>query len=186
VGFRPQKLENEDRIPGWSHHSQRLIRNWTADRPASRIGQEPTDTGHAMIDEYVESKVTTATPYQLHLMVIDGAIRHARAAHVALEQKNLSEARARLAQARHFVAEILSGLDEKKMAVVIVRLRAIFVFVLRNLVEADLHHNPQLVADALSILEMHRDTWLALAERLKQESPALVSSSTAGGYSWSS
>ena len=30
-----------------------------------------------MIDEYLESKVTTATPYQLHLMVIDGAIRHA-------------------------------------------------------------------------------------------------------------
>jgi len=138
-----------------------------------------------MIDEYLESKVTTATPYQLHLMVIDGAMRHARAAQAALEQKNVQEARARLAQSRQFVAEILSGLDEKRMAEVVVRLKAIFVFVLRNMVQADLQQNPQLVADSLSILQMHRDTWLALAEKLKQESPALVSSS-AGGYSWSS
>jgi flagellar protein FliS len=139
-----------------------------------------------MIDEYLESKVTTATPYQLHLMVIDGAMRHARAAQAAFEQKNPREARVRLAQSRQFVAEILSGLDEKEMAEVVVRLKAIFIFVLRNLVQADLQHDPQLVADSLSILEMHRDTWLALGERLKQESPALVSSSTAGGYSWSS
>lgn len=141
---------------------------------------------HTMIDEYLESKVTTATPYQLHLMVIDGAMRHARAAQSALEQKNPLEARARLAQSRQFVAEILSGLDEKQMADVVIRLKAIFVFVLRNLVQADLEHDPRLVADALSVLETHRETWLALAEKLKQESPALVSSSTAGGYSWSS
>jgi flagellar protein FliS len=139
-----------------------------------------------MIDEYLESKVTTATPYQLHLMVIDGAIRHARAAQAALEQKNLAEARAALAQSRRFVAEILSGLDEKQMAEVVNRLKAIFIFVLRNLVQADLERNPRLVADSLSILELHRGTWLALAERLKQESPALAASSSAGGYSWSS
>jgi len=139
-----------------------------------------------MIDEYLESKVATATPYQLHLMVIDGAIRHARVAQAALAQKNLREARASLGQSRQFVAEILSGLDEKKMAGVVIHLQAMFFFVLRNLVRADLQHDPQLVADSLSILERHRDTWLALAERLKQESPALVSSSAAGGYSWSS
>jgi flagellar secretion chaperone FliS len=138
-----------------------------------------------MIDEYLESKVATATPYQLHLMVIDGAIRHARAAQTALEQKKLPESRAALGQARKFVAELLSGLDEKRMAEVVVRLRAVFLFALRNLVQADLEHKPQLVADSLSILDEHRQTWLALAERLKQESPALAVSS-AGGYSWSS
>ena len=98
-----------------------------APRPGSTRGlsdSTPTDTRHAMIDEYLESKVTTATPYQLHLMVIDGAIRHARAAQAALEQKNVREARARLAQSRQFVAEILSGLDEKRMAEVVVRLKA--------------------------------------------------------------
>jgi flagellar secretion chaperone FliS len=139
-----------------------------------------------MIDEYLESKVTTATPYQLHLMVIDGAIRHARAAQTALEQKNLAEARAALGQSRRFVAEILSGLDEKQMAEVVNRLKAVFIFVLRNLVQGDLKRNPRLVADSISILELHRNTWLALAERLKQESPALVASSSSGGYSWSS
>ncbi len=139
-----------------------------------------------MIDEYLESKVTTATPYQLHLMVIDGAIRYARAAQAALEQKNQAEARAALGQSRRYVSEILSGLEEKQMPEVVNRLRSIFVFVLRSLVQADLERNAQLVADALSILEFHRGTWLALAERIKQESPARAATSSAGGYSWSS
>jgi flagellar secretion chaperone FliS len=139
-----------------------------------------------MIDEYLESKVTTATPYHLHLMVIDGAIRHARAAQAALERKSLADARAGLAQSRRFVAEILSGLDRKQMPDVVERLQSIFILVLRNLVKADLDHNPQLVSESLSILELHRGTWLALAERLKQESAVLAAASPAGGFSWSS
>lgn len=139
-----------------------------------------------MIDEYLESKVTTATPYQLHMMVIDGAMRHARAAQAALERNNLVEARAALGQSRQFVAEMLSGLDAKQMPLVIDRLQAIFILVLRNLVKADLQLNPQLVAESLSILELHRDTWLALAEKLKQESPVPAAASPAGGFSWSS
>jgi flagellar protein FliS len=140
-----------------------------------------------MIDEYLESKVTTATPYQLHLMVIDGAIRHARVAQTALERKDLAEARGALGHARRFVAQLISGLDEKRMPEVVSRLRAVFVFVLRNLVQADLTRNPQLVADSLAVLEYHRGTWLALGEKLRQESPAAVAvSSEAGSFSWSS
>jgi flagellar secretion chaperone FliS len=138
-----------------------------------------------MIDEYLESKVTTATPYHLHLMVIDGAIRHARAAQSALEQKNLAEARTAFGEARRFVAELISGMDEQRMPQVVVPLRAVFIFVLRNLVQADLQRNTQMVADSLTVLEQHRDTWLELAERLKQDFPTLATSS-AGGYSWSS
>ena len=123
-----------------------------------------------MIDEYLESKVTTATPYQLHLMVIDGAMRHARAAQAALEQKNVREARARLAQSRQFVAEILSGLDEKRMAEVVVRLNAIFVFVLRSLASALGNIGPPAVSalPALEqVLKINRVRWAAQEAILK-------------------
>ena len=61
-----------------------------------------------MIDEYLESKVTTATPFQLHLMVLDGALRHARTAETAMAQGKMAEARTALAEARRFAAELLS------------------------------------------------------------------------------
>jgi flagellar protein FliS len=139
-----------------------------------------------MIDEYLESKVTTATPIQLHLMVIDGAIRHARAAHTAMQHGKMAEASTALSEARRFVGEMLAGLDEKQFAEVVGRLKAIFLFVLRNLVNADLERNQTLVAESISILQLHRETSLALAERLKQESAALVTSGTEGRFSWSS
>jgi flagellar secretion chaperone FliS len=139
-----------------------------------------------MIDEYLESKVTTATPFQLHLMVIDGAIRYARAAETSLTQRNLTEAQSALAQARRFVAEILAGLDAKQLPEVVDQLKSLFVFVLRNLVKADLQRDPNLIADSLRILQLHRETWLAVAERLKQESTAEASVAAAGQFSWSS
>jgi len=40
VGFRPQKLDNEHRIPGWSHHYCHRIRNASV----SRQRREPIGT----------------------------------------------------------------------------------------------------------------------------------------------
>jgi flagellar secretion chaperone FliS len=139
-----------------------------------------------MIDEYVESKVTTATPFQLHLMVIDGAIRFARAAETSLAQRKLAEAQSALALARRFVAEMLAGLDATQLPEVVDSLKALFVFVLRNLVRADLQRDPNLVADSLRILQLHRETWLALAEKLRKESTAEASVTSEGRFSWSS
>lgn len=142
-----------------------------------------------MIDEhkeYLESKVTTATPFQLHLMVVDGAIRYARAAETALAQRQLAEAQGALAKARQFVVEMLAGLDATRLPEVVDRLKALFVFVLRNLVKADLQRDPNLVADAITILRSHRENWLALAERLKQESAAETPVASEDRFCWSS
>ncbi len=107
-----------------------------------------------MIDEYLDSKVTTATPYQLHLMVIDGAIRNCQAAEAAIREHNPAEARGSLAKAREFVAELLAGLDASRMPEVIEKLNALFVFILRNLVKAELERDPQLVAESITLLRL--------------------------------
>jgi flagellar secretion chaperone FliS len=141
---------------------------------------------HAMIDEYLESKVSTATPYQLHLMVIDGAIRYATAAEAALERGDFPAARKALGQARTFVGEIVAGLDDKYVPEVVIQLRALFVFALRNLVTADLKRQAKPIADALLILNSHRETWLALAEKLNQESAAQAPKPMSERFCWSS
>jgi flagellar secretion chaperone FliS len=139
-----------------------------------------------MIDEYLESKVSTATPYQLHLMVVDGALRHARAAEAALTQRKLPEARTALAEARRFVAEMMAGLNAQRLPELVDKLKSLFVYVLRNLVKADLQHDPQLVTDSIQVLTSHRETWLALAQRLKEESAAEAPAAAAGQYCWTS
>jgi flagellar secretion chaperone FliS len=136
-----------------------------------------------ILDEYLETKVLTATPHQLHLMVIDGAIRHATNAAGALESDDFAQADAQLSRANQFVAELIAGLDASRQPEVVDRLRSVFVFVQQTLAAAERRHEKQKVADALRILRIHRETWIALGDKLLQE--AIGSQpEPAAGYSW--
>ena len=119
--------------------------------------------------EYLESKVLTATPHQLHLMVIDGAIRHATGAEAALQARDFQRAETQLSRANEFVAMLIGGLDSSRQPHLIDRLKSVFLFVQTTLSEAYLRRDSQRVADALTVLQLHRATWLALGEKLAQE-----------------
>jgi flagellar secretion chaperone FliS len=122
--------------------------------------------------DYLESQVMTATPHQLHLMVVDGAIRFAVGAEAALRESDLRKARGALSKARDFVTELIAGLDEKRQPEVIRNVRSLFVFVIRCLARADLRRDAAAVRDAIQILRLHRETWLAVGEVLKAERAA--------------
>ena len=119
--------------------------------------------------EYLEAKVMTATPAQLHLMVVDAAIRYTTQAVGGLEEHNYEITHLALNNARSFVAELISGLDEEQAPELTKQLQGLFFFVYRNLVDADLKHDVSLVHDANKILRMHRETWVELTENLKSE-----------------
>lgn len=125
-------------------------------------------------DEYLETTVMTATPQQLHLIVVDGAIRHAMAAEKSLRQKNLENAHVALNHSRRFVAELIAGLDTSRQPEVVENLTSLFLFVHCSLAEADVTQDPARVTESLNILRLHRETWIALVEKLKQESPAVA------------
>ena len=140
----------------------------------------------SLTDDYLETKVATATQHQLHLLVVDGAIRYALAAESALERRKFDEAGEALAQARRFVGELLSGLDASRLPELVDRLKALFLFVHHSFVTAGLRHDSRLVHDAIVVLRMHRDTWLALGERLKEEAATKATPESENRYSWAS
>jgi flagellar protein FliS len=135
--------------------------------------------------EYAESKILTATPHQLHLMVIDGAIRHAAAAEAALLSRDFARAEAQFARSNECVAELIAGLDSSRQPELVDRLKSVFVFVQRTLAEADRRRDARLIPDALAVLRLHRQTWLALGEKLAQEA-APTGAQTRTGFSWTS
>ena len=120
---------------------------------------------------YLEAQVLTASPERLHLLVVDAAIRFARQALAALEDKDAEAAFHALARGRSCVTEILTGIASDPNPELADRLRGLFVFVQQNLTRADLSRDPQLVRDALQILETHRQTWLELIDRIQQAQP---------------
>ncbi len=135
--------------------------------------------------EYLETKILTATPHQLHLMVIDGAIRHATSAEVALLSSDFARAEEQLSRANQFVAELIAGLDSAQQPDLVDRLKSVFIFVQRTLAEAERRRDPRRIADSLAVLRLHRQTWLDLGAKLSQEAAA-SHADTQAGFSWTS
>jgi flagellar protein FliS len=118
-------------------------------------------------------------------MVVDGAIRFATAAEAALQSRDFKLAETHLARSNECVASLIAGLDASRQPDLVDRLKSVFVFVQRTLTEADRRHDPRLIPDALAVLRLHRQTWLALGEKLSQEAAASQPVSESG-FSWTS
>lgn len=137
----------------------------------------------SVTESYLETRVMTAAPAHLHLMVVDGALRFARKALACLEERDFETAHFSFNRSRQCVNELVVGLDGEQGAEMVDRLRQLFIFVHRNLTQADLLHNPQLARDAIRVLELHRETWQELVEQLPRQAP--VSAPSESAFSWS-
>ena len=61
-------------------------------------------------DEYLRTKVMTASPYKLHLMVIDEMLRHSRQALKSIDSEDFETSHTETVRAREYCAEVLSGI----------------------------------------------------------------------------
>lgn len=126
---------------------------------------------NAAAQEYLAARVLTASPHSLHLLVVDGALRHMLRAEEFLTAGDRQSAHGALNDARAFVGELLAGLKSDEPGDMTSNVAALFTFVYRRLVEAEIYGSSELVRDAAKVLRMHRETWLELMPRLK-ETPA--------------
>ena len=143
-------------------------------------------------DEYLESRVLTAPPEKLHLMVVEAALRFARQGQQALAHHDHASACDILGRSRACITELIASIRADENPELADRLRALFLFCHRRLLQADLEHNGRYVDDAIGILESHRETWLELLARLPQDRIAVGAGARVESYdemstqSWSS
>ncbi len=121
---------------------------------------------------YFESKVMTASPAQLHLMLIEGAIRFCTKASQELERQNEGHANEAMMRAIDIVGELLAGVrgrdDEINR-----KLSDLYLFLFHTLTSAYVNTDAVKLADVLRILEFERETWQLACERAHAEdSPA--------------
>ncbi|MAT14711.1 MAG: flagellar export chaperone FliS [Planctomyces sp.] len=135
-------------------------------------------------NEYLENRVMTATPEQLHLMVVDGAIRKAKQAQMAMENKEFEASHNALNESRDFVMEIITGMKHVGNTELILQLKSMFAFVYKRLVEADMERNPLHITEALEVLEHHRETWLQLCEEIKHQKKVPPTHQLDGPHGW--
>ncbi|HSU69797.1 MAG TPA: flagellar export chaperone FliS [Tepidisphaeraceae bacterium] len=121
---------------------------------------------------YLRTRVLTATPEQLQLMLYDGAIRFAEQARPALEARNWEVSHVALTRAQKIMTELTSSLRHDVAADMCGRLAGLYNFVYRKLVEANVNHQVEPLDDALRILRYQRETWALLMEQLGKQKAA--------------
>jgi flagellar protein FliS len=121
--------------------------------------------------EYLKSAVMTASPEQLQLMLLDGAVRHAQRGREALEKNDIAGAFNGFERAQRIVLELNNGLRREVNPELVDQMAALYDFIYRRLIDANIHREIEAAEEALRILRHQRETWAMLIERLARETP---------------
>lgn len=107
--------------------------------------------------QYKNSKILTASPAELTLMLYDGAIKFCNIAIVAIEQKDIEKAHINILKAQKIIEHLRITLDMKYP--VAKDFENMYVYIERRLVEANVSKNSEILNELLEHLHAIRDTW---------------------------
>ena len=123
---------------------------------------------------YLRTKVLTATPEQLQLMLYDGAIKFGEQARLALENKNYEQSYTMISRVQKIITEMNSSLKHEIYPELCGKLAALYNYVYRKLVEANIEHNLAALDESLKLMRFQRETWVLLLDQLGKTKAAAV------------
>jgi len=115
-------------------------------------------------DSYLETRVLTATPQRLRLMLIEEALRRVRVAGEALAAGRTMEGAIACSRAREIVSELIAGIhpDGNDVAK---RVLGIYLYLFSTLTEVSLSSDRNRLNDIARVLDEERQTWQAVCEQ---------------------
>ena len=107
--------------------------------------------------QYKNSKVLTASPAELVLMLYDGAIKFCNIAITAIEEKNVAKAHENIVKAERIIDHFRKTLD---MSYPVAQdFERVYVYLDQGLVEANVKKDKAILEEVRMHLHSMRDTW---------------------------
>jgi flagellar secretion chaperone FliS len=122
--------------------------------------------------EYLKTQVMTASPEMLQLLLWDGALRFAEQGRDAILRQDMEGSHKALVRAQKIIVEISTALRREVDPDLCGKLAALYNFMYRRLVEANLQKNPAPLDEALKLMKHQRETWVMLMEKLAAQRTA--------------
>jgi flagellar protein FliS len=123
-------------------------------------------------NEYLRTRVLTASPEELRLMLLDGALKFAMQAREGLESKNHEVVYNGFTSCRNIVTELLTTIRADPNPELADQVRALYSFIYTLLVEAAFERSIPKLDKAVELLQFERETWVLLMQKLTQERAA--------------
>jgi flagellar protein FliS len=120
-------------------------------------------------NEYLKTRVLTASPEQLQLMLYDGAICFCEQARSAIGENNIEESYRLINRAEKIVLELFNSMKEEIAPETCANMRSLYLFCYDRLVQANMKKNLTSLDEALRILRHLKETWIMLMEKINEE-----------------
>jgi flagellar protein FliS len=132
----------------------------------------------AQQNKYFETKVQTATPEQLLIMLCDGAIRFTKLAIEGIKQKNHNQAHQNLIKVQDIIAEFTITLDPN--SAVAEPLMRLYEYFIHRLTEANMKKEAEPAEEVLKHLLELKETWIQAALSVKQQAKSTAPAASHG------
>ena len=107
--------------------------------------------------QYNNSKILTASPAELTLMLYEGAIKFTNIAIMAIEKNDIEKAHNNIKRVERIIEEFRSTLDHKYP--VAEDFDRVYVYLLQRLFEANIKKDLEILEEVNTHLRSMRDTW---------------------------
>lgn len=107
--------------------------------------------------QYNNSKILTASPAELTLMLYEGAIKFGNMAIMAIDEKNVEKAHINIVKAQKIIDHFRITLDMNYP--VAQDFERVYAYLAERLVQADVHKDKEIIEEVCTHLRSMRDTW---------------------------
>lgn len=114
-------------------------------------------------NQYLRSKIMTASPGELTLMLYDGAIRFCNQAIKACEEGKIEETHNKIRKVEDIIVEFQSTLNYKYE--VANDFNNIYTYLMQRLRDANIKKDPEILREVNKHLHSVRDTWKEVMKR---------------------
>lgn len=112
---------------------------------------------NAYMQQYNNSKILTASPAELTLMLYEGAIKFCNIAIMGIEQKDMQKAHNNIVKTEKIIEHFRMTLDMKYP--VAEDFERVYTYLERRLVEANVKKDKEILEEVCMHLRSMRDTW---------------------------
>ena|ERR1700722_12176458 len=123
----------------------------------------------AAAENYLKTKVFTATPEQLQMMLYDGAIRFSEQGLAGLEASNFEQSFRGISSAQKIVLELTSSLRHSVAPEMCKNLAGLYAFIYRRMTDANSQREVGPLKEAIAVLKYQRETWALLMGKIGKE-----------------
>lgn len=114
--------------------------------------------GNNALNVYKNNSVNYASKEQLLLMLVDGAVKFAKIARQALEDKNIMESHKNLVKVQDIFTELMISLDQN-VGEWAKQIYAVYDFIKTRLFEINLKKDAKMMDELMPVIEDVRSTW---------------------------